>query len=91
MTEKEEQAYIEGQKSIWRRQLSEVLRLLGLDDPAANAARWAVERADTVACLRELCGEFGDTEWDDSLHLTDVIEKHLWRHIEPLLPDPEDK
>ena len=88
MTQQEEQAYCDGQKSVWRRLLAECLTFLG-NDPAADATRWAVERADVVATLRKLCRDYGDQDWPDDLHLTDVIEKHLWRHVEPLLPVPE--
>ena len=39
------------------------------------------ERRETIAMLRQVCEEFGDNEWPDNLHLADIIEKHLWRHL----------
>lgn len=39
------------------------------------------ERAETVAALRRVCDEFGDNDWPDELHLGDVVEKHLRRHL----------
>lgn len=41
------------------------------------------ERQDVVRLLREICAEYGDNDWPDNLHLYDVIEKHLWRHLDP--------
>jgi hypothetical protein len=38
---------------------------------------WKEERADAVRELREICEDFGDNDWEDDLHLADVIGKHL--------------
>ena len=65
--------------------LSVVLSLLGdLDDgsPEKTAARLKTERMETIARLRSVCAEHGDNEWSDELHLADVIEKHLERHLD---------
>jgi hypothetical protein len=49
-----------------------------LDDPFKG---WR-EYVDTVRLsLRNLCRDFGDNDWDDDLHLADVVEKHLGRHL----------
>lgn len=77
----DETAYIQGSQQAWLTMLRECLRQLGADHPDANAARWAVERAETVLMLRTVCAEFGDNDWPDTLHLADVIEKHLARHL----------
>lgn len=47
----------------------------------AAGAAWILEREATVAQLRQVCDDFGDNEWPDGLHLADVIEKHLARHL----------
>lgn len=39
------------------------------------------ERDATVKMLRDVCADFGDNDWADELHLADVIEKHLARHL----------
>lgn len=39
------------------------------------------ERANTIASLRDLCERFGDNEWEDDLNMSDIIEKHLARHL----------
>ena len=40
------------------------------------------ERTEAVAALRRVCRSFGDDNWPSSLHLADIIEKHLERHLE---------
>lgn len=54
---------------------------LGVEDVDAGKARWLVERTDVVLLLRGMCEEYGDNEWPDNLHLSDVIDKHLMRHV----------
>jgi hypothetical protein len=39
------------------------------------------EREMTIVALRSLCAEFGDNDWPDDLHLADVVEKHLGKHL----------
>jgi predicted secreted protein len=39
------------------------------------------ERLEAVAALRALCARHGDNDWSDNLNLSDVIEKHLGRHL----------
>lgn len=75
MTDSEELAYIAGHKMAYREMLGRCLRELDAADRDANA--WAAERADVVAALRAVCDEHGDNDWDDDLHLGDVINKHL--------------
>lgn len=85
MTDKEraehERGYEEGIKAVYREILRNVIRNLGGNDPEANAERWRIERGETLAMLRRVCAEHGDNEWPDNLHLGDVIEKHLLRHL----------
>ena len=72
----------EGAKAAWRTMLNMCLRELGSNDPDADRARWMSERAETVAMLRRVCGEHGDNDWPDDLHLADVIDKHLAVYFE---------
>jgi len=37
---------------------------------------------ETRAALRRVCEEHGDNDWRDDLHLADVVEKHLGRHLD---------
>ncbi len=50
-------------------------------DPGIGGTYAQRERADAVRVLRGLCQEFGDNDWPDNLHLGDVIEKHLGKHL----------
>lgn len=36
-----------------------------------------MERARAIETLRYVCEAFGDNDWEDNLHLSDIIEKHL--------------
>lgn len=73
MTPDEERAYEAGAYNAWLVILKEATRHI----PLADRSAWAIERAEVVATLRRLCAEFGDNEWDDALHLSDVLDKHL--------------
>ena len=77
-----EQGYIEGTKAIYRHLLREAIHNLGANSPEFTAQSWQIERADAIAMLRQVCGEYGDNGWSDDLYLADIIEKHLWRHLE---------
>ena len=68
MTEKEEIAYVEGNRAAWRRILSTALRELGYDSPDAKAVSWVTEREAAIQSLRSLCREKGDNDWDENLH-----------------------
>jgi hypothetical protein len=82
MTEKEEQAYIEGGRVAWRQVLQHALKALGRDSAEMTKHGWLLEREEAISVLRRLCGEHGDNDWDDNLSLPDIIEKHLGRHLE---------
>lgn len=56
-----------------------ILRAIATYD--AKLAERSSERAEAVAVLREACDLLGDNDWDDALHLADVIEKHLLKHL----------
>jgi hypothetical protein len=90
MTEAEEKAYIAGNRAAWASLLSTCLRELGYDSPESNGAAWAAEREAAIATLRSACSEFGDNDWDESLHLSDVIEKHLMRYMAERLETEND-
>ena len=71
----------EGRRSALRGMLRQVLGDLGYDDSDAKRAAWIIEREETVSTLRTVCEEFGDNDWSNDLHLGDVIDKHLVRHL----------
>ena len=73
--------YISGSRAAWLSMLQTCLRELGVDDPAAGQARWVSEREQTVAMLRQVCERYGDNDWPDTLHLADVVDKHLGKYL----------
>lgn len=82
MTEDELEArYEAGSRMAWLHMLGAVIRGLGRDPPEWSAARLIAERELAIITLRSLCVEFGDNDWSDDLNLSDIIEKHLMRHI----------
>lgn len=79
MDEKEEQIYGRGSRAAWLQMLQLCLQNLDMEDRSAHL--WVSEREQVIAALRPLCDEFGDNEWDEHLHLADVINKHLGDHL----------
>ena len=51
------------------------------EPPDLAVARLTLERDEAVAMLRVVCERYGDNDWPDELHLADVIDKHLGRHL----------
>jgi len=77
-----EQDYIEGSRGVWINLLRQCVKELGVEDIEAEKAQWLIERQETLAMLRQVCEEHGDNDWSDNLHLSDVIDKHLWKYLE---------
>ena len=86
MTSDEEQSYIQGKRAAWLFLLRMALVELHLQRDSGNAdvllAEALLELEETRGALRRACAEHGDNDWPDDLHLVDVIEKHLVRHLE---------
>lgn len=76
-----EQDYESGTRAAWSAMLGECLRHLGYTGAPAEHAAWITEREEAIARLRDICSEYGDNDWDDTLHLADIIEKHLHRRL----------
>lgn len=70
-----EAAYSQGRLRAWNLMLDTCLQHIGGKEQDAHG--WRTERADIVIALRSLCERYGDNDWPDSLHLGDVIDKHL--------------
>jgi hypothetical protein len=81
MTDAEESLWSHGHRAAWVKLLDQCLRELGYDDVEARKVAWVKEREAAIAALRSLCRDFGDNEWDEHLHLADVIDKHLGDHL----------
>lgn len=85
-----EKAYTQGYNVAVAGILQWALRALDYRCDATQVAALASERVRVVAKLREVCAEHGDNDWPDELDLVDVIEKHLWRHLDDAGPLSSD-
>lgn len=83
--EEHDEVWRRGNRAAWRRVLGQALAELGYDDPSVSAG-WVCEREDVIAMLRVVCDNHGDNDWQNDLHLGDVIDKHLACHL-PTVPD----
>jgi hypothetical protein len=71
--------YEQGTRAAWRTVLAHCVK--NLNDAPLDAEHLLLEREATVNMLRTVCERFGDNDWTPQLHLADVIEKHLLRHL----------
>lgn len=74
-----EKTYMHGYNAAMRSVLGFAIKELGYENVTLESA--LTQLADTRIALRSVCAEFGDNDWPDELHLADVIEKHLARHL----------
>lgn len=86
----EERSYINGRRFAATQIMNECAKLLGYDDPLSKVAALISEREQTISKLRECCEDFGDNDWDDHLHLADVVDKHLHRVLLDNCEDDEE-
>ncbi len=82
MASAEEVAFASGQRSAWQGMLRTALRELGYADADAKAVAWVNERMDAIRVLREICAEHGDNDWPDDAYLSEIIDKHLGKHLD---------
>jgi hypothetical protein len=81
-----ERGYLAGERAAWQSLLAKALSELrgagaAPDDPQVRMGQLTLQLEQTRAALRSVCEDFGDNDWDDNLHLADVVEKHLARHL----------
>lgn len=76
-----DRAYLDGKRAAMIELLTIIARELR-DDPVGQLAALKTERLQAIQQLRDVCAEHGDNDWPDELHLADVIEKHLARHLD---------
>ena len=81
-----EKDYINGSRTAYRRMMQLCLREIidSKDNLSAEekVVQLAGERDEALAVLRRICEEHGDNDWDNNLHLADIIDKHLGRHLD---------
>jgi len=80
--DKRELFYLIGQQIAWLELLRLAMDKLGYDGTVGAAERWVLEREAAVATLRLLCERYGDNDWTPDVHLSDILDKHLRRHLE---------
>lgn len=84
MTEAEEKAYENGRRAAMRQQLLAIVGNLGYDtygNLTDRVSQLVMERELAIAALRNVCESHGDNDWPDTLDLSDIIDKHLARHL----------
>jgi hypothetical protein len=81
MTEQEECIYEQGGRAATLSMLQHCIQRLGYTDPETGKVAWVLEREAAIATLRQVCEHHGDNDWPTSLHLSDVIDKHLARYL----------
>lgn len=86
----EERQYLAGSTMALRGVLGHVLGQLAGNGAHDERGALIAERLDAVRVLREVCERHGDNDWTDELHLADVIEKHLGRHLDDRDDDDEE-
>ena len=87
MTTEAERGYVEGSRRAWMNVLLHAAKQLGVEDPLSKTAYLIAEREEAKQALRAICAKYGDNEWDESLHLRDIIEEHLGAHLAPASQD----
>jgi len=85
--DRDERKWEEGNRAAWRSLLSMAMRHLEPQD--RDKAQLVAELEDVRTHLRRLCEEYGDNDWDDDLHLGDVIDKHLAPYLDDLAAQSE--
>lgn len=80
LAEIKEQSYLLGRQQLLVGQLGDILRELS---PMQDVSKeWLIkERAETIIALRSICEDHGDNDWEDNLHLADVVHKHLGDYL----------
>jgi hypothetical protein len=81
----DEESWQAGNRTAWTQMLQQCIAALG--EQGRTQAGWLIEREQAIAALREICGQYGDNRWNESLSLSDVIQNHLARHLEAGVTD----
>lgn len=80
METRQDHFYTQGKRATWIWLLNECLHHLGYEQYPQG--RLVLEREETLAALRQVCAMHGDNDWPDERRLGEVVEKHLWPHLE---------
>jgi hypothetical protein len=84
VTEDQEKYFILGKGKAFKKIIIDCQNALaGLGIKLKTKDEFDQERIDIIDTLRSVCGEIGDNDWDDDLHISDIINKHLVCYIDP--------
>ncbi len=86
LEEIKEQRFQDGRRSVLVDQLGFILKELRYcanteDKELCTAAELAYERERSISMLRTVCEDFGDNDWEPTLHMVDIIDKHLANYL----------
>lgn len=87
MSEREDKAYIRGNRDAWMQIYREAASQLGYDTAEGKLAALQEERERAVRALRAVCAKYGDNDWPDNAYLPDVIDKYLERPLDEAADD----
>jgi len=76
-----DKGYSEGKKAAWNFISNQCIMNL-MPGTQKTSLELLTERKETISVLRDLCMAYGDNDWPDSLHLADIIDKHLGIHLD---------
>lgn len=77
-----EEAYMRGRKEMAMSIVRRLMPDLELAGDAATCAALSIQIVDAKSMLRTICDSHGDNDWEDDLHLVDILGKHLHDHLE---------
>lgn len=77
-------AYKQGHRMALLGQLRDILRQLGYQDEEKMEKEWWIaEREESIMSIKQIFEDQGwEVEFDDNLHLADIISKHLDRNLD---------
>lgn len=81
MNENEEEAYEQESRQVWRTLLALCCKQLGYSDLEVAKVSWTIEREAAIMVLRSICREYNDNDWPADLNLSDIIDKHVYKHL----------
>lgn len=81
-----EKEYERGLRTAYRFMMLHCMRNLDIDADITSlekkVAQLTAEREEAISVLRSLCEDCGDNDWEETLHLADIIDKHLGKHLD---------
>ncbi len=81
-----EQDYMRGSGNAYRSMMLHCMRKLGVKTKTETLERevtqLGAEREEAISVLRDICAVCGDNNWEENLHLADIIDKHLRRYLD---------